>query len=158
MSEDPDPLPPCRSQIIAALEELLGAVEGLSPGVVEVEPDSMIDIDRDILPRARLFDQGQQPQADFCGEDAYTLNIDIEIYARGESQRAALDLALLLRARAEKAILADITLGGLVRNLQFDTETAPLRSPMANQGFCRGSAVRLLIDYATREGDPFAFA
>lgn len=145
-----DPVP-CRDRIVAAVFARLGQLTAV-PGVL-FEQDREEDLAEHEFPRGVLRDGGQQPFWIYTGQDDFTLALEIDLYARSRAQLG------LMRAMVTADLGADFTLGGLVRHFRLDEESAPqiLAFEHMPRDF-RGTTLRWLADYATRENDPFNFA
>ncbi len=150
---------PCREQIVAAVLAALDGITGIRVLREDMDPAAAAESggDTEEFPQYRIYEADEFPQVDFSGEDAFRLAIDVEIWADGADGAAAMKAVGGFRALADQALLADVTLGGLARNLELSDEAPPMRgAPGGNT--VRATSRRYLVDYATREGNPFAFA
>ena len=145
---------PVREQILTALLSRLATVPGVPTGSILRDPSEPVET----VPALVLRDLGEVATPDFSGEDAYTLSFDVEIYAGGNDDAASLAALSGLRAQVDKALAADPTLGGRVRRLEPRDEPPPTPGNVDGHPNIRAAARGYEIDYATREGDPFAFA
>ena len=147
----------CRERIVAAVAAQLAAIDGVTG--LTVERDGVDAIEDAALPLLMVYDRDETPVDMYLGEDAFELQVEIEGVAEGDTAAAAAAALGTLRGRVEAALLADITLGGLARDLRPDAEPAP--EPLSFDQASRptkGFARTYVITYATREGDPFTFA
>src|SRR5690606_33033541 len=113
----------CREQIVAAVVARLEVITGV-PGLA-VERDREQPITAAELPRLIVYEGAEDPVALFLGEDCFDLRLVIEGGAAGETASLAASASALLRGKVEQAILADVTLGGLARDIQSDGEEPP---------------------------------
>jgi hypothetical protein len=147
---------PCRERIVAALAARLATITVL-PGLV-VERDRAASVSAAEMPLLAVYEGDETPQADFTGERAYTLSIAVEGYATGATPVAAAQAASDLRAQVDKALFADVTLGGIARNLEAAEESAPARLDLDAVDPCAGFTRVYRVDYAIAETDPYTFA
>ncbi|MGE0650263.1 MAG: hypothetical protein AB7P12_00730 [Alphaproteobacteria bacterium] len=134
---------------LAAITEVAG---------LTVERDRRTPVMSGELPFLAVYEGPSTSQSDFSGEQAVTLTVSVEGLAGGVSAQAARDAAGLLRAQAEAALFADVTLGGLARDLRPSDEPPP---PMLDDEIGEEAVAFVFavdVDFATREGDPFSFA
>lgn len=151
-----DPVP-CRAQLLETLGTLLGGITGETGLIVDIDPRQPPEKTPTIVVRSGA----ETPTPDFTGEDAFTLAVDLEFYAEGQGDDADKDARAKLdrlRAKAIAIVAADPTLGGLARRVEPRDETAPAYTPVAGHPDIRATSRGYEIDYATKEGDPFAFA
>lgn len=139
---------PCHEQVVAAAFAALAAISGVSGLAVLDQPDRPVDA----LPVIALRVGDEAPEDIFAGELGFALEIGVTCYA---ADRAAL---AVLRAKAQQALLADLTLGGLTRDLRLAGEGPPVMDTEEGHDAAIGTELRFTLHYATREDDPFAFA
>lgn len=147
---------PCRERIIAAVVARLASITGIAG--LTVERERRVPVTSAELPFLAVYEGPSALQSDFSGEQAVTLTVSIEGLAGGVSAPAAREAAGLLRAHAEAALFAEITLGGIVRDLRPSDEPPP---PMLDDEIGEEAAAfafAIDVDFAIREGDPFSFA
>lgn len=150
----------CRQQIVdavlAALQSLdlqptpSGQVKG-----VTVELNRRVAVEVDDLPALLIYEGSELPINDFSSEDAYDLPLLLQgIF--GGTGAGAVEIANSLRATVMKALMVDLSLGGLARNLQF-TGTGDLAGADIAAVEVESFELAFTVSYATKEGDPFAF-
>lgn len=148
----------CREQIMAAVESAIGAISGItgfSSSTVERERARPVTA----LPFACVFEGDEGPAEDeFTGSRAYTLLVDVELYVTGATPKAAAQALSALRAKADMALLADVTLGGKARDIRVVDEPPPVRNVVDGHPNHRATARRFAIDYAHLENDPETFS
>ncbi|MBI4184916.1 MAG: hypothetical protein HY521_13075 [Proteobacteria bacterium] len=147
---------PCRERVVLALQAALEGNAGI-PGLA-VERDRDTPVTDGDLPRLVIYEGAESGAADFTGEDGYALAINIEGYAGGGDAAAAASAAATLRAEADRAVLADVTLGGTARGVSLAEEPAPVRLGLEAVRPAKGFVRSFTVEYATAEGDPFTFA
>ncbi|BBK44126.1 hypothetical protein STVA_41460 [Allostella vacuolata] len=154
----------CRERILLAIETRLAAIATSVPGLT-VERDREEPVETKDMPRLVVTELGEVLQGDLTGEDGWTLTLAVAGYVRGATgandaarAKAAAAAANDLRARAQAALRADVTLGGLARDLRpaAEAEAFPLLIDCADPA--KAFATPWEVDYATEEGDPYTFA
>lgn len=143
----------CKEQILAALDSLLGGLAGITYERGREQPVAMTS-----LPFVTVYDEGDTPQQDFASERGFTLPVTIEGVATGATKSAAGLAADTLRVAVLLALWADITLGGLTRDLRFSDEPPPPSLEPEVPEEAAGFVIALELEYATSETDPTAFA
>lgn len=151
---------PCRQQIV---EAVLAALQSLdlqpAPGgevkPVTAELNRRVAVEADDLPALLLYEGSELPLNDFSSEDAYDLPLLLQGIVAGTAADAV-EFANNLRATAMKALMADLSLGGLARNLQF-TGTGDLAGADIAAVEVESFELAFTVSYATKEGDPFTF-
>lgn len=146
---------PCRERVLAAAAS---ALDGVGVAGLVVERERLAEIADDEMPRMVLREGAEEPRADFTGEDAWTLNFEVEGYTAATDQTGADQAGRHLRAKALQALLADVTLGGLARDLRPGGEPPPVRLSIVAEVPTYAFVLTFAVDYATAEGDPFTFA
>lgn len=150
----------CRQQIVEALVAALQSLD-LQPTAsgevkpVTVELNRRVAVEPGDLPVLLLYEGSELPINDFSSEDAYDLPMLLQGIIGGAAA-GAVEFANNLRATAMKALMADLSLGGLSRNLQF-TGTGDLVGADIAAVEVESFELGFTISYATKEGDPFAF-
>lgn len=150
----------CRQQIaeavVAALQslDLQPTPSGQAKGVT-VELNRRAPVEVDDLPALLIYEGSELPLNDFSSEDAYDLPLLLQGIIGGTGADAT-GIANNLRATAMKALMADLSLGGLARNLQF-TGTGDLVGADIAVVEVESFELAFTVSYATKEGDPFAF-
>jgi hypothetical protein len=150
----------CRQQIVEAVLAALQSLDtqpsagGEVKGVI-VELNRRTAIDVDDLPALLIYEGSEQPINDFSSEDAYDLPLLLQGIVAGAGADAV-SFANNLRATAMKALMADLSLGGLARNLQF-TGTGDLAGADIVAVEVESFELSFTVSYATKEGDPFTF-
>lgn len=147
---------PCRERIVAAIEAALGGIAGIAG--LAIERDRSDDIAAADMPRLVVFEGGEEDATAFSGEQAFDLQIDVEGYVDGATMAAANAAAATLRAKMDAAMFADVTLGGLTRDLRLAEEAPPSRLDFISARPAKGVSRAYVVTYATVEGDPFTFA
>ena len=146
----------CREQIVLAVKVKLAAIAGIAG--LTVDRDREDDVTDAELPILILREGEERPQADFTGEDAYTLVVQVEGAAKGATVGAAASAAATLRARVQQAVFDGTLLGGLAQDIRPASEPLPPILILPAEGPAKAFDLSFEIDYATREGDPFTFA
>lgn len=147
---------PCRERILAAIATALAGIAGV--GGLVVERDRLADLAETEMPRLVVREGGEEPQADFSGEDAYTMTVEVEGYTAAASQADADAVGRTLRAKVVQALRADVTLGALARDVRQGVEPPPVRLSVVAEVPTYAFALAFAVEYATAEGDPFTFA
>jgi len=146
----------CREQIVLAVQAKLTAIASVAG--LTVDRDREDDVTEAELPILILREGDERPQADFTAEDAYTLVVQVEGAAKGTTVDAAASAAATLRGKAQAVLFDGTLLGGLARDIRPASEPLPPILMLPAQGPAKAFDLSFEIDYATREGDPFAFA
>jgi hypothetical protein len=146
----------CREQIVAAVAALLETAAAALATHPKVERNRRDPLDDADLPGLILFEGQEIPLNDFSSEDAYRLSLLVQCALKG-SAAAAAAAANNLRAAIMKGLLADVSLGGLVRNLEIVDAGDWIGTPTLSDD-TEGFMLQADITYATVEGDPFTFA
>lgn len=145
----------CREQIACAVETLLTAMADtidVTPKVERNRRDPLQDAD---LPSLILFEGQELPLNDFSNEDSYRLSLIVQGSFAGHGADAA-KAANNLRASIIKALIADVSLGGLTRNLEI-VDAGDWIGTAAESDDTEGFMLQADVTYATVEGDPFTF-
>ncbi len=147
---------PCREQIAVAVKAVLAGITGVTG--LAVERDRVSALEADDLPRLILYEAEEAGESAFTGEDGYLLSVDIEGFAGGAAEDAAASALATLRAKVDQAMLADQTLGGLIRTMSLGEEPEDSRLELASSAPAKWFTRSFVLEYATAEGDPFTFA
>lgn len=148
---------PCREQIAVAVLAVMATVTGLTAERNRKTPLTAGENGAaGDLPRQILFEGDETPIDVFTGEDAFDLQLLIQVAIQKAGAGAATECNTL-RAKLQQALLADRTLGGKCRDLQV-TEPGDLVGVDVDADECEGFILALLVRYATVEGDPFNFS
>jgi hypothetical protein len=147
----------CRERIVAAVAALLvtaAAALATHPKVERNRREPLDDVD---LPSLILFEGQELPLNDFSSEDAYRLSLLMQFALKGGGPAAAATAANNLRAAIMKALRADVSLGGLCRNLEI-VDAGDWIGTATLSDDTEGFILQADITYATVEGDPFTFS
>lgn len=146
----------CKEQVIAAFVAKIAAISSISPLTVEREWED--DVTDKELTFIGVYEGPETPHADVTGEDGWTQTVIVEGVAEGAAPVAAAQAANALRAEIDRVLFADITLGGLVRDIRYNPEPQPELLKVVAAQSTRGFALAYDIEYGTKEGDPYTFA
>lgn len=141
----------CREQIVCAAETVLKAIDDVK--VERNRRDPLQDEDLDSL---ILFEGPEQTFFDFTGEDGYRLSLLVQATLKGTGADVARKTNNL-RATITKALLADVTLGGLSRDMVME-DPGDWIGTATESDDTEGFVLQVDITYATVENDPFTFA
>lgn len=151
----------CKARILQAIVDRIAAVAVPTIDGLTVDRDRSTAVDTDEIPIAVVFDNGDIPNGDWTGERGYSLLVNVEGAATGETDKEASDKANELEARVQQAVLADQSLGlgsPGPRLIEENPEPPPARllvtGAQPTAGFNRG----FVVEFATQEADPFTFA
>lgn len=143
----------CREQAVQAVLALLQSVSGIT---FERNRRTAIGSDElKIADRGVLFEGDEEQNDSFAGEDAFNLPLLVQ-FAAGKSGADGAAHCNAQRAAIQRALLANRTLGGLVRDLQITAPGEWLGVDIDSDDF-EGFMLTILVRYATVEGDPFTF-
>lgn len=151
---------PVTEQVIAKIITTLEALRTLT-GVPEMH-DLLVERNRDTevshFPTIVVVDGNWDPDEDsFHGATVYTMEVGVECYLQAETHAELGRKMSVFHAEVVKAMLADVTLGGLTQNV---TELAGFRDLDRTAGRTPqgGISVNFAVSYWTESGDPYTTA
>lgn len=139
---------PCHEQLAAAAKAALDTIAGVTGLIVSDNATRPVET----LPHIELRLGDESPDDVFTGELGWRLEIAVTCLAKDRAGLA------LLRAKVQQALLADLTLGGLARDLRPAGEGQPIIDDDEGHPPAIVTELRFGIHYATLETDPFTFA
>lgn len=148
----------CREQIVQAVYDILNTLCDAANAKLDKERNRRAAITDDELgdwPLLILFEDQERPENDFSSEDAYVLPLAVQGTIKGSGTEAA-QRVNALKGIVQRAMAADLTIGGRARDLQF-TDGSQWLSTDSDSGNVEGFMLAFEIAFATREGDPFTF-
>lgn len=140
----------CREQIVCAALKSLKTIDDIT--VERNRRDALTDEE---LPSLILFEGPELPLNDFSSEDSYRLSLLVQGSFKGKPADVARD-ANNMRAMIIKTMMADVSLGGLARNLEISDPGDWIGTPTESDD-TEGFVLQFDVTYATKEFDPFTF-
>lgn len=145
---------PIREQIVAAFAAKLAAIASVAGLTVEREREDPVTSGE--VPFLAVYEEDAAPDSVFAGEIDVILPISVEGIVAGDTRLAARQAAAVLQAEVEKAIFADVTLGGLARDILPGAEQPPARLDADVPDIVASFAITFDISFAVAETDPYS--
>ncbi|MGE0716404.1 MAG: hypothetical protein AB7P02_13265 [Alphaproteobacteria bacterium] len=155
----------CREQVLRAIAAKLATIP--LPGLV-VERDRDQPVRTDEMPRLVLSEGDEVEHPDWIGCRTWSLGVTVEGYVIGEADpdadppvtatASAAARASELRALVQGVLFADMSLGGLARDIQSDPEAEPVPLDIDGEAPTKAFALALRVEFVTAESDLFTFA
>ena len=155
---------PCSEQINAAIVAALQAIDAARvPGFAadRFELRRIAVVTTDELLRLVVYPEPPIEQQDFSGERNSTMRFTVEVAVVGRDDVDAQQQAAILSAEVKRALFADVTLGGLARDLRTVAEPAEFQRLDVDSGEedpVAAFADPFEVDFATDEVDLTVFA
>jgi hypothetical protein len=144
----------CCERIAAGVQAALQTISTISG--LQVERNRRDPLKEDELPRLLLFEIDEVDDTLYVGEDGYAKRFGIQGAISGTAAGAA-QSANALRAEVIRALKADVSLGGLARDLVLDDTGAWIGIDAASDTPMEGFQLTAAVRYATVFGDPYTF-
>lgn len=148
----------CRETILAAALAKLSAIAGIAGLTVEAERPADAPLAETDLPRLVLYEGPETPREILTGQRDWTLTVSVEGYVKASTALAARQAGAALRAKAQTALLADVTLATQASDVRPGAEPEPARLVLDCADPTYAFALSFDIDYATAEADLETFA
>lgn len=155
---------PCRERVVlAALSVLQSVIELPCERNRKVSLQAPVDGQGGDLPRSIIYEGNEIPSDHFSGQDAFDLTLLVQV-ALNKSGADGASESNLMRAKLQRAFLADRTLDGVAQNLEIVEPGdwigvgIEMAGGESSSDDFEGFILSLTVTYATVEGDPFTFA
>lgn len=143
-----------RERVLAAFDAALQTVPGITSDQVDRNRTDGVNLQKE-TPRLIQMDGGHEVTESQTGEDEYRLSIDVDIYATAATDRELGAALNLLWGNVVQTVQADLSLGGLVRDIRQVDMSDPEVLKESGAPPAITAQVSFDVFFATAERDPF---